>query len=350
MREIDYLKWMSESTDSQWCNDSADADDLEAALRYGASGCTTNPPLSYLALSGTPSLAARAAAEVSAAAGTDEYAAELIGVVVRSIAERLRPIYDASEGAAGYVRAQVRPGARFDADEMLRMGLTFASWAPNVMVKIPGTAAGMVVLEELAARGIPTNPTVCTTVPQMIAAAAAYDRGIARAKASGLAQPRSTSAIVLGRLQDYLAAVNEERSLGLPTSDLEEAALAVAKRSYAELVASGTDQVVMPAAFRSPRQVAQLAGGRFVMTIHPKVQDAIVETDRDGSIQRRSGIDEPVDAAAVARVLDAIPEFRAAYEPGGMAVADFDSYGAVTMTLDAFDVTGWQKLRTLELS
>ena len=183
----------------------------------------------------------------------------------------------------------------------------------------------------------------------MIAAAAAHDRGAARAVAGGKSQARSTSAIVMGRLQDFLAVLNEERALGLSTSDLEEAALAVAKRSYEALHASGTAQVVMPAAFRSARQVAELAGGRFVMTIHPKVQDEIIQSEREGSIERRPHMDDPVDGNAVKRVLDAIPEFRAAYEPDGMTPSVFDSYGAVTMTLDAFDVTGWQKLRFLEV-
>ena len=159
MREHGYLKWMSEETQTQWCNDSAMADDLASALQFGASGCTTNPPLSFLALTHTEELREQAKRVVSAPVASDERATQLIGVVVRSIAERLRPLYDATEGASGYVRAQVRPGAREDADEMIRMGLEFASWAPNVMVKIPGTAAGMVALEELAARAfLPIQP------------------------------------------------------------------------------------------------------------------------------------------------------------------------------------------------
>jgi len=85
------------------------------------------------------------------------------------------------------------------------------------------------------------------------------------------------------------------------------------------------------------------------MTIHPKVQDAVIAADREGLIQRRAGIEDPVDQDAVNRVLAAIPEFAAAYEPDGLKPQEFDTYGAVTMTLSNFDETGWQKLRILEL-
>ena len=50
MRENAYLKWMAENTDTRWCNDSALRSDYMAAIKYGAVGCTTNPPLSFEAL------------------------------------------------------------------------------------------------------------------------------------------------------------------------------------------------------------------------------------------------------------------------------------------------------------
>ena len=79
---------------------------------------------------------------------------------------------------------------------MLAMGKTIASFGKNVMVKIPGTKAGVWVLEELAALGIPTNPTVCVSLPQVIATAEAYARGCERAVKAGLKPAESTTALV----------------------------------------------------------------------------------------------------------------------------------------------------------
>ena len=73
----------------------------------------------------------------------------------------------------------------------------------------------------------------------------------------------------------------------------------------------------------------------------------VIQADRNGEIGRVERIDVPVDKAAVERVLKAFPEFRKAYEGDGMKNEEFDSFGAVIMTLDGFDKTGWQKLLDL---
>ena len=50
MKEHGYLKWMAENTDTDWCNDSAIAAEIDAAMASGAVGCTTNPPLTFQVL------------------------------------------------------------------------------------------------------------------------------------------------------------------------------------------------------------------------------------------------------------------------------------------------------------
>jgi transaldolase len=82
------------------------------------------------------------------------------------------------------------------------------------------------------------------------------------------------------------------------------------------------------------------------MTIHPKIQDLLIDADRKGEVKREKRIDAPVDTAAVERVARALPEFGKAYEPEGLSIDEFDAYGGVTMTLDGFD-KGWQQLLSL---
>ncbi len=347
MRENDYLKWMAENTDTIWCNDSAITTDLEAALLYGATGCTSNPPLTYEALMKNPEIFADAVAAIPANIKGDDRVVELLGVVVRHIAGILAETYRKTDGQCGYIRTQVQPGLRGDAEGMLKMGLKFASWGSNIKVKIPGTKAGIWVLEELAALGIPTNPTVNATVAQMIAAAEAYERGAARAAAKGIKPAPSTSAVVMGRLQDYLTSLNNDRNAGLSLHDLECASLALAKRTYRIFTERDYKQMVMPAAFRCAWHVEQLAGGKIMMTIHPKIQDEVIKADAEGRMRKGTFIDEPVDLKALDRVKKALPEFELAYEPDALSADEFDTYGATVMTLDAFDATGWQKLKTL---
>jgi transaldolase len=347
MRDNSYLKWMAENTDTRWCNDSALREDYLPAIQYGAVGCTTNPPLSFQALTENQDRFRAKADAVQTRYSGREKVVEYFRIVVQDISNEFMEMYEKSKGKYGYVRSQVEPKLSGDAEAMLKMGKTLAGFNKNVMVKIPGTKAGVWVLEELAALGIPTTPTVCVSVSQVIATAEAYERGCARAAKAGIPAAASTTAFVMGRLQDYLAALNTERGNPVSVSDLETAALAAVKQAYTYFRNKGYKQIIMPAAFRCARQVSELAGGLFEMTIHPKVQDQVIESDKKGEIKREKRIDAEVDKAAVDRVLKALPEFAKAYEPDGMKPEEFDTYGGVVMTLDGFDKTGWQKLLAL---
>lgn len=345
MAARDYLAWMAANTESRWCNDSALFTTIEPALVAGAIGVTTNPPLTYEALTTEPARYEAALSAIDPSLRADDRVVQLLGVVVREVAARLHPLWEASEGELGFVRCQVQPDAYDDYDAMLAQGLVIAGFGENVMVKIPGSDAGIAVLEELAARGIATNPTVCVSVAQTLAAADACDRGRARARAAGIRPQRSSAAFVMGRLQDYLTLLNAERGAGLTTDDLTTAALAAAKNCYRLLHERGSETMLMPAAFRAGRQVTELAGGVVEMTIHPKIQAEIAATDAGTPIPRERRIDAEVDRAAVDRVAEALPEFLLGYDPDALVLGQFDSFGATRLTLDGFQSSGWAPLR-----
>lgn len=343
-----YLSWLAGSTLTQWNNDSAVFAQIERAEKMGAIGCTTNPPLSHEALTVDTGLYGDALRGLGKSLPGDEYAFQAMSLVVAHLARHFRPMHDARGTFFGCVRAQVAPNQSRDGAAMLEAGKRLAALGDNVMVKIPGTKAGIWALEELAALGIPTNPTVVTTVAQVVAAAEAFERGCARAKQAGIKPAWSSCAIVMGRAQDYFSAVNQERGLNLATADLEWAALAIVKKSYAIFAEKGYASRIMPAAFRAAMQVEQLAGGEFHATIHPKVQDMVDAADVAGTIRREVMIDRPVDSEALARVMAAMPECRQSLEPDALAPEQFDDFGSVKMTLHGFDVNGWQKLAALK--
>ncbi len=343
----EYLKWMAENTPTQWCNDSARLIDLNAALDTGAVGCTTNPPLSYDTLKNTPDDFKAEVSTIDSSLKCNDRNVALVGAVVKTISKVLKDRGPWSNPHLGNVRTQVQPSLGQDGKGMLEQGKTMASWGDNVMVKIPCTTAGIWTLEELAALGIPTNPTVCVSVSQYIAVGEAYENGIARAKKAGLTPGPSTAALVMGRLQDYLTKINTVRNAGLTNEDLELAALAVVKRCAQVNKERGFSQKIMPAAFRSARQIAQLAGADAVMTIHPKWQQAVADAFAKGEVKKEVLIDESVDQSVIDKVSKALPEFVLAYEPGALPVEEFDFFGATVMTLTGFDATGWQPLLTL---
>lgn len=348
MNKQNYFAWLSSETDTMWTNDSALlATNKAARTQKGAIGCTTNPPLAYEALTVDRDEYGTDLAAIDRSLSDNEFALEAMKLVVTRMSKEYLPMHKERGGLYGCVRAQVAPNLRDDKDAMLKVGKYMASWGENVMVKIPVTGAGVWVLEELAALGIPTNPTVTTSISQMMAAAEAYERGVARAKAAGIKPAWSTLALVVGRIQDYLTKCNEERNAGLSTSDLEWASVAIIKRANEMFQQNNYACTLQPAAFRAAMQVEQIAGGKFCPTIHPKIQEAVEEADAKGEIHHEVLIDAPIDQEAVDRVDAALPEFALAYEPGAIEEEDFLTFGATVMTLDGFD-QGWQKLFTLK--
>lgn len=348
MRKNDFLKWMADNTPTQWCNDSALPCDYHDAINYGAIGCTTNPPLTYSAIIENPELYSIKVDEIKHRnISDDDKVVEYLGIVVKDISADFFKMYKKSDGYIGYVRSQVKPNSSSDAVTMLAMGKKIAKFNENVMVKIPGTKAGIWVLEELAALGIPTTATVCVSIPQIIETAKAYQRGCDRAVKAGIKPARSTTAIVMGRLQDYLKILNEQRGTPVSISELEIACIAMVKRAYEIFIDRKYNQIIMPAAFRSSMQVTEMVGGKFHMTIHPKIQDLVIEKDNLGLIKKEERINKPMDERVVERVIKYFPEYRMAYEPDGMTIDDFDKHGATQYTLDGFNVSGWQKLLSL---
>lgn len=144
-------------------------------------------------------------------------------------ADLLRAVFDASGGTDGYVSVEVSPDLADNAEGTVAAGqeLFFLADRPNVMIKVPGTPAGLVAVEELIAVGIPVNVTLLFSTQQYEAAAEAYLRGIERRLASGLPLPVGSVASVFVSRWDVAADPH------LPAELESTTALAVMQQTYA---------------------------------------------------------------------------------------------------------------------
>ena len=66
------------------------------------------------------------------------------------------------------------------------------------------------------------------------------------------------------------------------------------------------------------------------------------------SIEVRPRFADPVPAALVADLVRLIPDFSRAYEPDGLTVAEFDTYGATVRTLRTFITSYWDLVRAVD--
>jgi transaldolase / glucose-6-phosphate isomerase len=150
----------------------------------GLAGVTSNPTIFQKAMaSGTDYddqlravLSADPAIDINAlfeAAALDD---------IRAAAAVLRPVYDRTEGADGFVSFEVPASVANDTAatvaEARRIWKVLS--LPNVMIKVPATKAGIPAIEELIADGINVNVTLMFSMSHYEQVAQAYIHGLER--------------------------------------------------------------------------------------------------------------------------------------------------------------------------
>ena len=338
---MNYLEWINQCTPTRWWHDSGNPDEIELAIQRGATGVTTNPVLTFRSFQSQPEFWNPKVVALGDDFEPEARAEALLKLVATYAAEKVRPVYERTNGADGYALGQLNPTRAGDAEGMLAQARRVHSWAENIAVKLPATAAGIEVIEHLAEEGIPICATINVSVSQAIAVAEAYARGKQKALAAGVKPPLCIVVQQVGRLDDYLRDVAQDMKLGLDESVITMAGLAVAKRTYQIFEQRGYDAVIMPAGLRGAYHLTEMAGGKLLYTINTRVQDMILAADP--SQEERISNPVPQD---VLNQLRKIPDFVRAYEPDGMKPSEFITYGVTQKLLSQFNETGWAPLET----
>ena len=105
---------------------------------------------------------------------------------VRDAARLLRPEHDRSGGRDGFISFECTPDLADDTEATIAQAddLWRRLSEPNVMIKVPGTEAGLPAIEELTRRGININITLLFSIDRYEQVIDAYIRGLdARAQA-----------------------------------------------------------------------------------------------------------------------------------------------------------------------
>ncbi|MGZ8428783.1 MAG: transaldolase [Candidatus Deferrimicrobiaceae bacterium] len=153
----------------------------------GITGVTSNPTIFEKAISGGREYDKQIRALANRKAGVMQAYKEIVTEDIRNAADVLRPVYDASSCADGFVSLEVDPDLAYDPDRTITRAeeLFRAVSRPNVLIKIPGTHEGLPAIEETVARGIPVNVTLIFSVKRYEEVAQAYIRGVERLAAQG---------------------------------------------------------------------------------------------------------------------------------------------------------------------
>jgi transaldolase len=155
---------------------------------------------------------------------------------VREAARLLRPAYDRSDGADGFISFECTPDLADDTEATIAQATDL--WQrldqPNVMIKVPGTAAGLPAIEELTRRGININITLLFSIERYEQVIDAYLRGLAaRTEAGDPLEPiASVASFFLSRIDTK---VDQRLPEGSPLRG--QVALASARVAYQRYLA-----------------------------------------------------------------------------------------------------------------
>jgi transaldolase len=328
---------MTQETPTVLWNDSATPAELTAAIGWGAVGATCNPVIALAALkSDLPrwQRRIRAYADEHPAASESEIGWAMVKELSVEAAALLTDAFAEHRGRNGRLSVQTDPRLYRDSAALVAQAVEFDALAPNVIVKIPATEVGIRAMEEATYRGVSINATVSFTVPQAVAVAEAIERGLQRREAEGLdvGAMGPVCTIMVGRLDDWMKAFAARDGITVDPGVLEWAGVAAFKRAYEVFRERGFRTRLLSAAFRNHMHWSELVGGDVVISPPFEWQVKL----NDSGIEPVSRIDEPVAADVLETLYERFPEFRRAYDVDGMAIGEFQDFGATRKTLRQF--------------
>jgi transaldolase len=331
------LHEMTQATPTCLWNDSASVRELTYSIEHGAVGATCNPVIVLGVLKKEMSFWKDRIREIineKLRATEDEIAWQVVAEISVNSAALLKPIFDAHHGKNGRLSIQTDPRLFRDPEAIVAQAQEFNRLAPNMIVKIPVTCAGIPAIEEATYLGISINATVCFSLPQCVAVAEAVERGLRRREREGkdIATMGPVCTIMVGRLDDWLKVVLEKENIAIDPGYLEWAGVAVFKKTYQLFRERGYRIRLLSAAFRNHMHWSEFIGGDVVISPPYSWQVRFNASD----IEVRSRIDKPVDPQIIKELSKKFADFRRAYTEGGILMEDFDSFGPSRRTLRQF--------------
>lgn len=318
-------------------NDSCCVEELTYAVEHGTVGATTNPTIVVNVLKKEMYLWKDRIVQIIRENPTwseTEVCWKLIEEMAANGAKFLHPTFEKTAGKKGRLSIQTNPAFYRSAEAIASQAVHFNTLAPNMNVKIPVTAAGIAAIEDATFHGVSINGTVSFTVSQAVAIAEAVERGLKHRTASGqpTAEMSPLATMMIGRTDDWMKVVAKRDGIDIDPAYLDWAGIACLKKAYAIFQERGYRTRLLGAAYRHLGHWSELIGGDLGTTIPYEWQLKI----NASSIEVKDRWSTPVDPRMVETMYARIPDFRRAYDEDGLAVADFDTYGATVRTLRAF--------------
>jgi len=288
--------------------------ELDRWVADGIRGLTSNPAIFQKAIDGSADYDNQFGELVRGGATTETAYWNLVTSDIEGALAALRPVYDSSGGADGFVSVEVDPALARDTEGTTKAARELHELIaqPNLMVKIPGTAEGVASIRQMIAEGRSINVTLIFSVPRYREVMEAYIAGLEAAVDTGaedLSHISSVASFFISRTDTEI----DRRLSDIGTEDARalqgKAAVAQGQVAYAAFAET----------FSGPRWEALAARGARVQrplwastsTKNPDYPDTLYVDQLIGPDTVNTMPDATIDAfvarGTVARTIDAEP-------------------------------------------
>ncbi|MDW3218380.1 MAG: transaldolase [Acidimicrobiales bacterium] len=208
--------------------------ELEAWVGRGVRGLTSNPSIFQKAIQGSAEYDEEFSTAISNGLDVEASYWRLVTSDIRAALDILRPVYDESDGLDGYVSVEVDPGLARDTPgtEAAARALHEQLSAPNLYVKIPGTAEGLAPIQQMIAEKRSINVTLIFSLARYAEVMEAYIAGLEQAEGD-LADISSVASFFISRLDVEVDRRLEEIGTPEALALQGKAAVANGKLAYA---------------------------------------------------------------------------------------------------------------------
>lgn len=327
MKEGNINRIAAQFPQTEFWMDSMQARDLEFALKNSSRGVTTAPTVGPICLEAEldqwKPVLARLAREMPHASERKILWAWMYEAVAQR-SKTMLPLYGDGRSNDGRFAIQANIYDYRNPEKMLAQLDKIATVAENIMIKVPATKAGLVVIEEAAAKGISVMSTMSTSVDQVLAAAAAQQRGLHRRLVQGLDIDKVSTICAMQLNMPDMCIRNYAKLNGLQLSEeaLTLGSIAVCKKVYQLFKERGIRSKLLLSNFGTNAHWLDFLGGDLILTMPRRIQN-IVDA-YEAPVESR--IDLPVPQAAIDELLEKVPHYRQAYVEGAMQPEEFEHF------------------------
>ena len=189
---------------------------MQKLVEKGIRGMTSNPTIFEQAIAKGNDYDEQIRTLDTSGASLDDIATALFVTDIQNACDVIRPVYEESNGADGYISLEVSPTLAHETDATIKEAhrLWNAVDRPNLMIKIPATPEGIPAIQSCISEGISVNITLIFSLAQYQAVCEAYLSGLETRSSQGQSLNRihSVASVFVSRIDAMID--NQLQTLG----------------------------------------------------------------------------------------------------------------------------------------